>query len=663
MARVEFNKEEYFGGLMSLDIEGIVGPKGMVASSSCYPISAKVSEVVLILFSQKFSQGTNFELQHLIKFNMRYSGAFLLHHLEAVDTLTHRNHNTNLSVRQLVCPSEVCPSSGGETTGVLAVHGGGGGSTKKALPNWPSDAEIQRLYTEKFSSLELLKVAIETDDEICSSLFNELTGSLAPGYLTQRRNSYEFGRLLQAFIIIGRRLLAMSVEEEYFKLVSLSYERYESLLEALTFLHRGPTGASQDPSGASQDPSGASSSQSRRNTPTGSGKTIPKNQNHQQVLPRQEDDTKRQSGPDATKEQSRIWERKFGKGLGVPNVELTGETALDLKQLEQSQIVISTPDKQDALSSRWKQSMPYGLAPDTLTKDVELVERRGKVDTSDSGRIATYNDHLKPRMGDLDLYCEEFKYVTVRQEDEKMELAKLLDRVPILIKETPSSKINVLLQAYISQLKLEGLSLTSDMVHITQSAGRLVRALYEIVLKRGWAQQKALNLSKMVGKKMWSVQTPHRQFHGIPNEILMKLEKKDVKQGGENIPQNTVKCLMYQLCKSMVFCHGHGMVLHRDLKPHNLLMERQKMTLKIADLGFSQRLHSPYEKCLLLPLQQILTLWYRAPEVLLGATHHSTAVDMWSIGSNFRVDRGHSSFNFRVDSFLSYQLIKRNAIV
>ncbi|KAG2326261.1 hypothetical protein Bca52824_008991 [Brassica carinata] len=227
MARVEFNKEEYFGGLMSLDIEGIVGPKGMVASSSCYPISAKVSEVVLILFSQKFSQGTNFELQHLIKFNMRYSGAFLLHHLEAVDTLTHRNHNTNLSVRQLVCPSEVCPSSGGETTGVLAVHGGGGGSTKKALPNWPSDAEIQRLYTEKFSSLELLKVAIETDDEICSSLFNELTGSLAPGYLTQRRNSYEFGRLLQAFIIIGRRLLAMSVEEEYFKLVSLSYEYFK----------------------------------------------------------------------------------------------------------------------------------------------------------------------------------------------------------------------------------------------------------------------------------------------------------------------------------------------------------------------------------------------------------------------------------------------------
>ncbi|PKI68194.1 hypothetical protein CRG98_011393 [Punica granatum] len=114
-----------------------------------------------------------------------------------------------------------------------------------------------------------------------------------------------------------------------------------------------------------------------------------------------------------------------------------------------------------------------------------------------------------------------------------MELAKLLDRVPIPVKESleePSVKINVLLQAYISQLKLEGLSLTSDMVFITQSAGRLMRALFEIVLKQGWAQlaEKALKLCKMVGKRMWSVQTPLRQFAGIPSAILTKLEKKDL---------------------------------------------------------------------------------------------------------------------------------------
>ncbi|KAK9129134.1 hypothetical protein Sjap_009621 [Stephania japonica] len=213
----------------------------------------------------------------------------------------------------------------------------------------------------------------------------------------------------------------------------------------------------------------------------------------------------------------------------------------------------------------------YFLSPEDLASDITLEERRadlihsaatildknnlvkydrksGYFQVTDLGRIAsyyyithgtisTYNEHLKPTMGDIELcrlfsLSEEFKYVTVRQ-DETSELRKLLERVPIPIKESveePGAKINVLLQAYISQLKLEGLSLSSDMVFVTQSAGRLLRALFEIVLKRGWAQlaEKALNLCKMVTRRMWSVQTPLRQFNGIPNEILMKLEKKDL---------------------------------------------------------------------------------------------------------------------------------------
>lgn len=57
-----------------------------------------------------------------------------------------------------------------------------------------------------------------------------------------------------------------------------------------------------------------------------------------------------------------------------------------------------------------------------------------------------------------------------------------------------------------------------------------MRALFEIVLKRGWAQltEKALKWCKMINRRMWSVQTPLRQFHGIVNEVLTKLEKKDL---------------------------------------------------------------------------------------------------------------------------------------
>ena len=92
-------------------------------------------------------------------------------------------------------------------------------------------------------------------------------------------------------------------------------------------------------------------------------------------------------------------------------------------------------------------------------------------------------------MGDIELcrlfsLSEEFKYVGVRL-DEKMELAKLLDRVPIPVKESleePSAKINVLLQAYISRLKLEGLSLSSDMVYIRQVGLFFPHILYKFYL-------------------------------------------------------------------------------------------------------------------------------------------------------------------------------------
>lgn len=90
------------------------------------------------------------------------------------------------------------------------------------------------------------------------------------------------------------------------------------------------------------------------------------------------------------------------------------------------------------------------------------------------------------------------------------------------------------LQAYVSQLKLEGLALSSDMVYVTQSAGRLMRCLFEICLKRGWAglTDKSLALCKMVSQRMWGSQTPLRQVAlklnkgpkmQLPKEVLSKV--------------------------------------------------------------------------------------------------------------------------------------------
>ncbi|KDP30954.1 hypothetical protein JCGZ_11330 [Jatropha curcas] len=87
-----------------------------------------------------------------------------------------------------------------------------------------------------------------------------------------------------------------------------------------------------------------------------------------------------------------------------------------------------------------------------------------------------------------------------------------------------------------------------------------------------------------------------------------------------------VKCLMLQLLEGVKYLHDNW-VLHRDLKTSNLLLNNQG-ELKICDFGMSRRYGSPLKPYTSL----VVTLWYRAPELLLGAKQYSTAIDMWSVG-------------------------------
>ncbi|XP_068699149.1 cyclin-dependent kinase 8-like isoform X1 [Montipora capricornis] len=170
-----------------------------------------------------------------------------------------------------------------------------------------------------------------------------------------------------------------------------------------------------------------------------------------------------------------------------------------------------------------------------------------------------------------------------------------------------------------------------------EGTGISMSACREIALLRELKHPNVIALQRVflshADRKVWLLFdfAEHDLWHIIKYHRASKAQKKAVP-----VPKGMVKSLLYQILDGIHYLHSNW-VLHRDLKPANILVMGEgpeKGRVKIADMGFARLFNAPLK-----PLADldpvVVTFWYRAPELLLGAKHYTKAIDIWAIGCIF----------------------------
>ncbi|OHW96394.1 Negative regulator of the PHO system [Colletotrichum shisoi] len=167
-----------------------------------------------------------------------------------------------------------------------------------------------------------------------------------------------------------------------------------------------------------------------------------------------------------------------------------------------------------------------------------------------------------------------------------------------------------------------------------RQTGELV-ALKEIHLdsEEGTPSTAIREISLMKELKHENIVALHDVIH-TENKLMLVFEymdgdlKKYMDTHGDRgaLKPHQIKSFMYQLLRGIDFCHQNR-VLHRDLKPQNLLING-KGQLKLGDFGLARAFGIPVNTF----SNEVVTLWYRAPDVLLGSRTYNTSIDIWSAG-------------------------------
>ena len=161
-------------------------------------------------------------------------------------------------------------------------------------------------------------------------------------------------------------------------------------------------------------------------------------------------------------------------------------------------------------------------------------------------------------------------------------------------------------------------------IHLDSEEGTPSTAIREISLMKELKHENIVSLYDVIHteNKLMLV------FEYMDKDLKKYMDSYQSTTGGPRgaLEASTIKSFMWQLLKGIAFCHENR-VLHRDLKPQNLLINNQGQ-LKLADFGLARAFGIPVNTF----SNEVVTLWYRAPDVLLGSRTYNTSIDIWSAG-------------------------------
>lgn len=197
-------------------------------------------------------------------------------------------------------------------------------------------------------------------------------------------------------------------------------------------------------------------------------------------------------------------------------------------------------------------------------------------------------------------------------------------------------------------LRREVVALKKVKFHSERYQGVPQSSLRELAILKELNHMNIIRLEDIIGSRDAS----HEIF------LVFQMADHDLRRYQHNhkysLPRYRIKTIMLGLLKGVDYLHQHR-IIHRDLKPENVLISKDGDNIKIADFGLSRTIHMPlrpYSK-------EILSMWYRSPEICMGYKNYSIGVDIWALGCIFfEIMVGRPLFKGNTDSEMLFKIFE-----